>query len=259
MNVLASIPQGAKQQGENWRMICPVHGGSQQSLSIHTSGKVHCHAGCDRKAVETMLLDMGILRRDGPEREPPKEKRYWERYWNDARDTDTNAVLTYLRKRCITWSGPPVSQVLRWSSYKRAMVARFTKGTEWCGVHVTPLPSKDRRCHGRIAGSAIVLNASDCDLSILMVGEGIESTLSLAQMMEWKGRIWAASSAGMMERVALPADLEKIVIATDFDGAGILAAERLGRRAKAKGIQASMKLPKDYKMDWNDALQQMEA
>ena len=44
------------------------------------------------------------------------------------------------------------------------------------------------------------------------------------------------------------------MIAADFDGPGLVAAEQLGQRARAAGIRARIALPPRYRTDWADVL-----
>ena len=44
------------------------------------------------------------------------------------------------------------------------------------------------------------------------------------------------------------------MIAADFDGPGLTAAEQLERRARAAGIGVRIALPPQYRTDWADVL-----
>nr|WP_302478928.1 toprim domain-containing protein [Ruegeria arenilitoris] len=91
---------------------------------------------------------------------------------------------------------------------------------------------------------------------LCVVGEGIESVLSFAQlhMSELSGfdvTIWAAGHSGNLPNWN-HGEPDRLLIAADHDEAGLRAAERL----KEKYPQSEIIKPDQANADWNDILQQ---
>ena len=89
------------------------------------------------------------------------------------------------------------------------------------------------------------------DLAPLVVGEGIETVLSLVTAVP-EIRAAAALSAGSLGAFAPPSGLAHLVIARDNDEDGALAAERLARRCARAGVAATVIVPAGN--DFNDDL-----
>jgi hypothetical protein len=129
------------------------------------------------------------------------------------------------------------------------------------GVHRTYLdPSLDparlgkapvaspRRSLGQIAGNGARLRSRHSP--VLLVGEGIETVLSLAPLFLDAGAI-AALSAAHLAMLVLPSAITTLLIARENDPAGCNAAERLGDRAEAAGFAATVLRPRlvDFNAD----------
>ena len=109
-----------------------------------------------------------------------------------------------------------------------------------------------RRALGRIFGHAVRFGAvRDDGLASLVVGEGIETVLSLITAVPEIGAA-AALSAGSLGAFAPPPGVARIVIARDNDPDGALAAERLARRCARAGVAATVIVPEGN--DFNDDL-----
>ena len=128
------------------------------------------------------------------------------------------------------------------------------------GVHRTWLdprrPAKagvalPRKALGRIRGLAVRFGAPAGGLAPLVVGEGIETVLSLVTAVP-EIRAAAALSAGSLGAFAPPPGTARLVIARDNDEDGALAAERLARRCAQAGIAATVIVPVGN--DFNDDL-----
>ena len=89
------------------------------------------------------------------------------------------------------------------------------------------------------------------DLASLVVGEGIETVLSLIAALPEIGAA-AALSAGSLGAFAPPPGVARMVIARDNDPDGALAAERLARRCARAGVAATIVVPVGN--DFNDDL-----
>ena len=109
-----------------------------------------------------------------------------------------------------------------------------------------------RKALGRIFGHAVRFGAVPADaLASLVVGEGIETVLSLITAVPEIGAA-AALSAGSLGAFAPPPGVARLVIARDNDMEGEQAAERLARRCARAGVAAAVLVPKGE--DFNDDL-----
>ena len=109
-----------------------------------------------------------------------------------------------------------------------------------------------RKALGRIFGHAVRFGAVPGDgLASLVVGEGIETVLSLITALPEIGAA-AALSAGSLGAFAPPPGVARMVIARDNDPDGALAAERLARRCARAGVAATIVVPVGN--DFNDDL-----
>jgi hypothetical protein len=101
---------------------------------------------------------------------------------------------------------------------------------------------------GHLLGNAVRLTPHD---DILVVGEGIETMLSLVEAVPGLP-VWAALSSGHLGAVLLPEGVQRLYIAIDRDPAGQRAAERLSARALDAGIAVRVLEPRLG--DFNDDL-----
>ena len=252
----AALAAGAVKRGNELRLPCPVHDSSPETLALR-EGRVgpiwHCHAGCEPREVRDALLTEGILvRRIGSRvprirdsRTPPS---WIPRAWRDAVPIAGTPAAAYLHSRSLH---PPWPPQLRWDDSRGRMLARVAIGDRLCGLHATFLPGRERRTYGPLRGGAVRLAATDA--GVLAVAEGIETALAYALLTETP--TWAALSSAGLARIVLPDALDRLVIAADFDGAGLLAAERLERRARELGIDVEIDLPERRRTDWADVLE----
>ena len=176
---------------------------------------------------------------------------------------------TYFRSRCLTQWG--TMSALRFhpkcwhrdegqteSLPRPALIAAVTDGAGGLqGVHRTWLAADgqgkavvetQRRAMGHLLGNAVRLIPHD---DILVVGEGIETMLSLVEAVPCLP-VWAALSSGHLGAVLLPERLQRLYIAIDRDPAGQSAAERLSARATEVGIAVRVLEPQLG--DFNDDL-----
>ncbi len=176
---------------------------------------------------------------------------------------------TYLRSRGVTLGGK--SSALRFhpkcwhrdegqtrSVPRPALIAAVTDGAGALrGVHRTWLApdgqgkaavETQRRAMGHLLGNAVRLTPHE---DILVVGEGIETMLSLTEAIPGLP-VWAALSSAHLGAVLLPENLQRLYIAMDRDPAGQRAAERLSARATDVGIGCHVLEPRLG--DFNDDL-----
>ena len=86
-----------------------------------------------------------------------------------------------------------------------------------------------RKALGRVYGFAVRFGATPADGAPLLVGEGIETVLSVVAAVP-EITAAAALSAGSLGAFAPPPGVARLVIARDNDVEGERAAERLARR-----------------------------
>lgn len=106
---------------------------------------------------------------------------------------------------------------------------------------------------GAAAGGAVRLTDGP---SRLVIGEGIESTLSLAcGLLDGPATLWAGLSTSGMRGLRLPANPGSLTVACDGDRPGREAAHALAGRAHGLGWRVEM-LDPGAARDFNDVLMQ---
>ncbi|WP_333825692.1 DUF7146 domain-containing protein [Pinisolibacter sp.] len=117
------------------------------------------------------------------------------------------------------------------------------------GVHRTWLSAEGttkaqldppRKAMGNLLGHAVRFGRVD---DVLAAGEGIETVLSLRQVLPFLPAI-AALSAAHLAAVRLPATVRRLYVLRDRDPAGKQACTRLLDRAMAVGIEGVLLLPR---------------
>jgi len=190
-----------------------------------------------------------------------------EKIWREAEPIGGTLAETYLQSRGIDC---PLPKTLRfhgacWHGATRqawpAMIA-LIEGGEGYAVHRTYLrpdgqgkasvePAKAML--GAAAGGAVRLTDGP---SRLVIGEGIESTLSLAcGLLDGPATLWAGLSTSGMRGLRLPANPGSLTVACDGDRPGREAAHALAGRAHGLGWRVEM-LDPGAARDFNDVLMQ---
>jgi hypothetical protein len=109
-----------------------------------------------------------------------------------------------------------------------------------------------RRSLGLIAGGVVRLPALIAgDAGILLIGEGVETVLSLRAVLP-SAPTAATLSAGQLAGFVWPVGLRRLLIAQDADPAGRAAASALAERAAAAGVEPIVLCPR--RGDFNDDL-----
>jgi phage/plasmid primase-like uncharacterized protein len=107
---------------------------------------------------------------------------------------------------------------------------------------------------GPIKGGAVRLGIPRRAGEWLAVGEGIETTLSVAAACAMPG--WAAVSAGGIRSLVLSREATHVIICADHDASGV--GERAARDAAARwlgeGRHVKLALPSIAGLDFNDLL-----
>jgi hypothetical protein len=292
MSTAASIARnlGAQRQGHNWRCACPLGCGYSLSIADGEDGTllVHCFGGCEFDDIHTSLVEYGLFDDDDAELESKcrgvspfvnggrdQMRRTEGAIWVYEQARITEQVNVYLHTRGIALSSP----VLRFSSnapHRRldirlpAMVAPVVdiQGRQ-IGTHLTYLRADgsgkaelghrelQRECHGEIRGGTIRLAPHNPDLD-LIIGEGIETTISAMQIFDLPG--WSAVSAGGLKTLDLPPEVRRILIAADHDGSGCSQRNAIEamQRWKIEGRIVHIVMPKVVGADFNDVLVKRE-
>lgn len=144
-----------------------------------------------------------------------------------------------------------------------ALIAAVTDlGGQQTGVHRTwldPAPLKKapvaspRRAMGNILGHAIRFGIAD---DVMIAGEGIETMLSLREVMP-NMPLAAATSSAHLAAILFPPTLRRLYVARDNDPAGHAAVITLTERAEPAGIEVIALVP--HYGDFNDDLRQLGA
>jgi putative DNA primase/helicase len=138
-----------------------------------------------------------------------------------------------------------VSHVLRWHGAQRCVVALMTSpnAAEPCGVHRTFLNSdgtkRDRKMWGK--QGVVCLSPNDAVTAGLGISEGIED--GLAVLLSGWGPVWAATSAGAVERFPILSGIEALTVFADADTAGMKAATACVARWRKNGRNAVITSP----------------
>lgn len=198
------------------------------------------------------------------ERERRRMREYAVRLWRAAAPAAGTLVEVYLRSRGIVVPPPPTLRFCpalrhgptgtRWP----VMLAQVTREGEIIGVHRTFL-ARDGRGKAPVDPQKMMLGS--CRFGAvrlgpaaptIMVGEGIESTLSVMQGAG--GVAWAALSAGGMRTLELPPEVREVVLCADGDEVGETAAEVAAARLVGEGRRARIARPPAGYGDFNDVL-----
>jgi phage/plasmid primase-like uncharacterized protein len=244
---------------------------------------LHCFGGCEFAEIMPALVEFGLFDGDDEYQQHGEEDHRRVVYAHQRDDAERIAharqiydaaswdqrIAVYLRGRGIHL----ISPLLRFSetaphrlgTHLPAILAPVVDiNGKQTGTHLTylrhdgglkvNLPKEyQRECRGVIRGGSIRLAPHDPDTE-LVVGEGVESTLSAMQLF---GRVgWSAVYAGGLKTLELPPAVRSIIIAADNDvsGAGQCNALAAYDRWRLEGRQVSIKTPPDIGTDFNDLL-----
>jgi DNA primase len=192
-----------------------------------------------------------------------------KRIWRAARAAPGTLVDTYLQSRSITTPVPPTLRYARLrhreSGRKLPCMVAAVQAADGrlSGLHrtflrldgggkadVEPVKKMLGACRGGVvrlapAGRRLVL----C--------EGIETGLSIRQVCP-DVPVWCALSAGNLDRLQLPAEVEEVVLVADGDPIGERAAEKATWAYLDQGVRVQLVLP-PAGQDINDVLRRAPA
>jgi hypothetical protein len=269
---------GGVRSGRGFIACCPAHDDRKKSLSINDSDKgrvlVHCHYGCPQNQVWAAIRAAGFQPNCGPRRPPwttnssdyDKAGRAFQ-IWREATSASGTPAEAYLRSRHLTLP-PPLSLRFRLrlkhsptGTFMPAMIALVTRATDGKPLAIqrtfltadgsgkAPVePSK--MSLGPVKGGVIRL--AEPDGGALIVGEGVETVLSVMQATGKPG--WAAMSAGNLADLDLPKNVRDITLLADNDKAGERATLIAALRWRAEGRETRIARPPEGLNDFNDVL-----
>jgi hypothetical protein len=184
--------------------------------------------------------------------------------WNKSLPAPGTLAETYLRSRGITIPPPATirfnANLLHRPSgkYFPAMIALVQQESKPNAIHRTYLAADGRgkapitpakMMLGMCSGGAV---RSSPAAEKLLIGEGIETTLSVVQKMHIPG--WAALSATGMANLILPPIVREIILLADLDPPGEKAARLAASRFERENRSVRIARPKDGFNDFNDML-----
>ena len=211
----------------------------------------------------------GIVYQD--EKEAIEQRRVAARQmWHAAHDLFDSPAETYLRSRGLSIPFR-LDEAIRFHPSLRfgdasfpAMVAAITDihSDELIGVHLTAI-DKDgqpvkvegktlRRIRGSKKGGAIKLTPDDDVTLGLLIGEGVETTLSAMAIEQCAG--WCLLDAGEVRSFPVLGGIECLTIAVDADEAGMQAAKETTARWIAAKREVVRLVPKQAGIDFNDII-----
>jgi hypothetical protein len=235
---------------------CPVpshgkgRGDRNPSLRIGNGASrllVHCYAGCDARDVLNELRRRGLD--DEPARPPSARKpppidadeeqervrrlKLAKRIWAETVHIEGTPGTLYFYKRNIDITLLPDFGSLRWhpkcpsgSSATGCVIARYTDAItgEPRGIWRRPINGERPRALGPMAGCVIRLWPDDIITSGLVLGEGVETTLSAALHVRHRGTLlqpaWAAGCADNMANFPVLPGLTALTLLVDHDESG---------------------------------------
>jgi hypothetical protein len=217
---------------------------------------VHCFAGCDWQDIKADLGKYGLLRtfepKNGPRRLPrtagatparviaPVEidatgehrAEIALKIWKESKPLTGTLGWRYFTDHRGLEIGINVDHALRYHSLYRMVVALMTDPltNEPCGVHRTFLnPDGSKRERKMLGRQGVVRISPDEDVTHgIGIAEGIEDALAILAS-GW-APVWAATSAGMIERFPVLPSIESLTIFADNDTAGMAAAQACAER-----------------------------
>jgi putative DNA primase/helicase len=286
-NVTVNPAEAARALGgevSNGQIRCPGPGHSHRdrSLAVRFSGDdfvVHSFAGddpivCRDYVRERLRLGPWDPSKAGIDQRPTSSNsksdaesnfRRATQIWQDCGPAQGTGVERYLRNRGIDIVIPPTIRFHRLLKYAEgefwpAMVAIVTDVSDKAiGIHRTFLEpdtwvkapvDRPKMMLGPCGGGAARLRTLGPKIA---VSEGIETGLTALYA---DGRpVWAALSAGGIEKLQLPADISEVVVLADPGEVGKRAARAACRRWDREGRRAGWVTPPSGS-DFNDLLRQ---
>ncbi|MDB5738254.1 MAG: hypothetical protein JWO65_1922 [Sphingomonas bacterium] len=193
-------------------------------------------------------------------------------FWIGATDPYGTPAETYLRGRGISSTIPPSfrfgmvpagkDENDRWKRPLPALIGAVTKGDELTGIQRIFLTDdgqgkrwgkKSKLTLGRFVGGAVKMGNRRSDPVEVIVTEGPEDALSLAQELPDQ-EVWAALGTANIAMLTFPASVKAVVIASQNDAAGERATAAAASAMIERGLSVRLMRPDTAFKDWNDQL-----
>ena len=248
------------------KICCPFHDDSTPSLQLYPD-HFHCF-GCGAHGPLDQLDLQG-----GPVTPPAGGAKNFEsalRMWEEAGPIAGTLAARYLERRGIDLTVLPadIDGVLRFhthcpfgpnGNWHPCLVAllRNVATNAPTGIHRTALTEDAHKIDRRMLGrwGAIKLWPATTQL---VIGEGLETTLSAATRIDWRGAplrpAWSAISNGPLGKFPIIAGVERLIILVDLDnnGVGQRSARHCAERWRSAGRPVALLAPKIADQDFND-------
>lgn len=266
---------GGQWRGEGGLCRCPAHADRNPSLSVRvgdTSLLFHCFAGCDNREVlaalrRGRLLDSGLVTVDYPivARAPrySTDPQFLLNLWSRCLPVRGTLADRYLAARAIGNRTPelrfaPAARIGRGATAYTgpALVAAVRDDHGLCALQRTFLSGngrskasieQPRRMIGNPGRGAARLSTPT---RILGLAEGLETALSASELLQIP--VWASLGNRRLPEIALPSDLEELVILADHDAPGRRAGEAAMATYARPGLAVRCEWPPAGMNDWND-------
>ncbi|MCJ2070041.1 toprim domain-containing protein [Methylobacterium sp. J-030] len=195
-----------------------------------------------------------------------RQRRVME-MWRSTRPPEGTPAETYLRSRGLDLR-ERLNETIRFHPHcawghatAPAIVApmRCIRTGSVRGVHRTGLDSGarkiGRRMFGVASGTAIMFDPVEGGGGFLVVGEGIETTLTARQHLGL-APAWALGSSGAIAALPVLADVHTLIVLAENDanGASARAAEQVGARWLGAGRAVEIVWPPEGAKDLNDTV-----
>lgn len=256
---------------------CPAHDDRRPSLSVRigrTSLLLHCFAGCSAadilkslraagRPLEAVSGSTSSESRSGRHLQTERSRAAAIRLWGAARPIAGTPVECYLAGRGLATECPELRYHPRTphgarplTRFRPAMIAAVRDESGVVAVHRTFLDARrgalasidEPRCGlGRFGSGAVRLGGIGPRLGL---AEGIETALSASALSGLP--CWATLGTERFRLVALPDEVEELVLFLDQDSGG-RRAEALARETFGK-LRIEARYPKQPGADWNDVL-----
>jgi hypothetical protein len=264
---------GGKWQSSFGLCRCPVHADKTPSLKVRDDARkedgidLHCFAGCDWKDIKDEFKRQGLLSEFAPAKidrtlgasretlapptptvEPDDNGKLLraDNIWRSAKPLRDTLGWKYFTERRGLHLGAldDLSHCLRWHDGLCAVIALMTTpiGNVPCGVHRTFLNKDGTKRERKMLGKQGIVRVSpDEDVTQgLGIAEGVEDALAI--LISGWAPVWAATSAGGIERFPILGGIEFLTIFADNDGAGQKAAEACATRWTETGREARISI-----------------
>ena len=277
---LAQLRTGAR--GKVADVICPVCSvtrtgaaakrevlrtwATKSAIGFHC---VRCEIGglalADDEAIEVTPVH---VEDDGDEERKRRSKQEAaDRIWRQSYNLAGTAGESYLTRRGIVLDGVPNFGGLRWhpkcpweGGTAPCVLARFTDAItgEPHGIWRRPVDGGKPKTLGPMRGCVIRLWPDEDVSSVLVLGEGVETTLAAATRFSHHTTLlqpaWAAGSAGNLEDFPVLAGIDALTLLVDHDvnGRGQEAALVCGKRWRDAGREVTLLTPRKLGADFND-------